>query len=382
MGVKIRVRRGVVHLVITFGGVRSEISTGLHTSSDRQQNKEVMATAEIMRSRKEVEIISHANGLEVNAQRVTLYDYCVQCQKDAGATSKMYKMLPYLQKFGGQTVLLSAVTHRWYEIFQTKMRDESGLGSAAAERYSCYLRQCLARAVRDSLLLTNPSKGIKHLSVAETDREPLTIEEVRLMLQTPYDRSSGRGKKMSLELISDIRKAFIFSCVTGLRIVDLTQLSWDKIDLGRRQLGKVQQKTKSTVWVPLNSDAYAILDDGETHAPEEKVFPRLSLTRTTTNRYITGWAHAAGITKHVTWHIARYTDATLLFDSGADLYTVQKLLGHKKIQTTQHYARISDQKKRDAVDSLPSLDDVGHKKDGSIAAPVSESSSEDFKFKF
>ena len=61
------------------------------------------------------------------------------------------------------------------------------------------------------------------------------------------------------------------------------------------------------------------------------------------------WAAAAGITKHVTFHTARHTFATMMLTLGADLYTTSKLLGHTNIQTTQIYAKIVDSKKKEAV---------------------------------
>jgi site-specific recombinase XerD len=55
-------------------------------------------------------------------------------------------------------------------------------------------------------------------------------------------------------------------------------------------------------------------------------------------------------------HLARHSFATLSLTQGADLYTVSKLLGHKKIQTTQIYGKVIDEKKRQAVDALPQLE--------------------------
>ncbi|MDR3046299.1 MAG: tyrosine-type recombinase/integrase [Bacteroidales bacterium] len=67
------------------------------------------------------------------------------------------------------------------------------------------------------------------------------------------------------------------------------------------------------------------------------------------------WLAKAGITKKITFHSSRHTFAVMLLTYGADLYTVQKLLGHTDIQTTQIYAKIVDAKKRDAVNRLPSI---------------------------
>ena len=61
----------------------------------------------------------------------------------------------------------------------------------------------------------------------------------------------------------------------------------------------------------------------------------------------------AGISKHVTFHSARHTHATMMLTLGADLYTVSKLLGHNRVTTTQIYGDIIDRKKREAVTLIP-----------------------------
>ena len=73
------------------------------------------------------------------------------------------------------------------------------------------------------------------------------------------------------------------------------------------------------------------------------------------NAHVRQLAAAAGINKHVTFHTARHTFATLLLTKGADLYTTSKLLGHTDISTTQIYAKIVDAKKREAVELLDNM---------------------------
>lgn len=74
-----------------------------------------------------------------------------------------------------------------------------------------------------------------------------------------------------------------------------------------------------------------------------------------TSKLLKRWTQTAGLRKHVTFHMARHTFATLGITYGAELYTISKLLGHSNIRITQIYADIISQKKREAVDSIPPI---------------------------
>lgn len=60
----------------------------------------------------------------------------------------------------------------------------------------------------------------------------------------------------------------------------------------------------------------------------------------------------AGITKHVTFHCARHTYATLQLTLGTDIYTVSKLLGHRHLKTTEIYAKVIDERKQQAANKI------------------------------
>ena len=74
-------------------------------------------------------------------------------------------------------------------------------------------------------------------------------------------------------------------------------------------------------------------------------------------KLLINWAKDAGVIKHISFHVARHTHATMMLTLGADLYTVSKLLGHKNIATTQIYAKIVDKKKEEAISLIPNLTD-------------------------
>ena len=72
----------------------------------------------------------------------------------------------------------------------------------------------------------------------------------------------------------------------------------------------------------------------------------------TVEAYIKVWSEFAQIDKHVTFHTSRHTFSVNILAHGGDIYTLQKLLGHKNIATTQIYAEILGINKRKAVDLL------------------------------
>ena len=349
MGVTIRIRGDIIHLIYRIGGRRFEETTGLHISTIPEQNKDVMSLAEVLRSKKELELVRGFNGIDPAESRMCLYDYVAKC---AGLTHvAIGKVLPFLDRFGGKAIKLSSVTTRWFEDFQNRMRYDSGLKSPhTQEKYCCFVRQCLKKAVRDGILVRDPSSGIKHIPVPDSKKEFLSADEVRRMALTEYTTNGSMDKGLQ----DEIRRAFLFGCLTGFRVSDLIQLKWDSIDFERMEITKRQQKTKRLVIVPVKQSTLDLLGTKADNT-ESLIFPLLAKTKTKTNRYILAWARAAGIRKNVTWHTARHTDATLLLESGTDLYTVMRLLGHTKIQTTMQYAVVSDKKKREAVRNLPEL---------------------------
>ncbi len=99
--------------------------------------------------------------------------------------------------------------------------------------------------------------------------------------------------------------------------------------------------------MPLSVDAFSLL--GERAGDSEKIFKDLNYYQT---KYISDWTIKAGIMRKITFHCFRHTFATLQVTFGTDIYTIQKLLGHKNIQTTQIYAKIIDEKRREAVDKI------------------------------
>ncbi|MCK4358334.1 MAG: integrase catalytic domain-containing protein, partial [Candidatus Cloacimonetes bacterium] len=137
----------------------------------------------------------------------------------------------------------------------------------------------------------------------------------------------------------------------GLRISDIRSLTFNKIKDG--YLAYRQTKTTSPERIKLSPNALEILKEQKQLVNENKIFNLKS------KEYIfyklREWIEKAGIKKHITFHCARHTFATLCLTYDIDLFTVSKLLGHQDIKTTQIYAKLIDKKKDEAIDKLPNL---------------------------
>jgi integrase len=152
--------------------------------------------------------------------------------------------------------------------------------------------------------------------------------------------------------------AYLFSCYCGLRIGDIENLRWGDIaqDGSQWRIQIVMRKTGNPLYLPLSKQALKWMPERGDAADGDFVFDGLPV-RQHANRIIREWAEDAGITKHLSYHTARHTFATMMLTLGADLYTTSKLLGHTKVATTEIYAKIVNSKKDEAVNLVDKVFD-------------------------
>ena len=161
--------------------------------------------------------------------------------------------------------------------------------------------------------------------------------------------SSTSSYNSSLPLLKD---AFIFSSLSGLRWSDVQKMIWSEIQHSNEMGWYIrfrQQKTKGVETLPISDQARKILGDED--EPEERVFKGLKYS-SWHNVKLQQWMMRAGVSKTISFHCARHTYATLQLTLGTDIYTVSKLLGHKELKTTQIYAKVIDEKKREAANKI------------------------------
>jgi integrase len=347
MGVKIRINRGKFYLDIHVNGKRTWESLHLSVSTDKKQNKEIMRLAEICRSKREAQIMSGEWGLldPIEGKR-SLYSYMEELGKTRDKKEQVNKVLKYLKEYQGGNIAIGQVTEKWIEDFQTYLLKETGLSKTTASRYSSAIRFALRKAVRDRVIPRNPAEGVRAIPIPESDKVFLTSGEIQRLANVDLGGILG----------AEIKRAFLFGCFTGLRISDLKSLAWGDIIREPLQIAKRQEKTERKVFIPFHATAWGIINDGAIHNHKEIIFPELTKTRTNTNQYLTAWAERAGLDKRIGWHTARHTFATLTLESGADFFTVSKLLGHTKTATTAVYTKATDKLRREAVNALPEIE--------------------------
>ena len=208
--------------------------------------------------------------------------------------------------------------------------------------YWSTFRAVLHTAYRDHKIQENPNGFLDKIETIPTEKEHLAQTELVTLAQTPCEEPV-------------FARAFLFSCLTGLRKSDIKSLTWQKIQPygdGGMYITVRMQKTKQLVNNPISDEALELIGYND-HLGDDRsnlVFEGFKdkMTQTTLKK----WLKAAGITKHITFHCARHTFGSLQVDAGTGIYTVQHMLGHKNVETTQIYANMSDEGKRESVNRI------------------------------
>lgn len=207
-----------------------------------------------------------------------------------------------------------------------------------ASTYFSIFKAGLHQAFIDGYITVDIAAKAKNIAYSDKQREYLTIDELNTLAATPCDRPI-------------MKRASLFSALTGMRHSDIQKLKWKEIikDGEHYRILFTQQKTKGVQYMPISDQAYQLC--GERGEPDRLVFEGLQ-DPSWINKPLERWIKAAGITKHITFHCFRHTYATLQLTNGTDIYTVSKMLGHTKVTTTQIYAKIVDEKKEQAADTI------------------------------
>ena len=341
---KVRIKRGVYYLDIYHHGVRRWECLHLARTGTPALDREMEKLAEICRAKRELQLVSgEYQVLDTVGGDAPLYDYIVGIRKGKTSKHNYDTLLSHLGKMpGGREIKLRQVSEAWLMEWRRYLR-EKGLARSSQSTYDNVLRAVLNQAERERRIMINPCKAVKCINADVEIKDILTTDDLEKLIATPVPARRVRIKGLPEEA----KRAFLFACWTGLRISDLRILEWRSLEQDRIKL--VMRKTKKIIEVPLHPMAMVQLEANN----DRLVFPLVSRAHGNLIKYFRKWAQAAGVEKHIGWHTARRTFATLAVESGVDQYIISKLLGHTNIRQTAVYSQVPITTKRAAVAKLP-----------------------------
>lgn len=332
--------------------------------ADKEKNRETLQLAEAIKSKRIVELRNGEFGFKSEYATDTLfYDYYkMLCEKRLGKPESRgnwgnwYSCLHHLRIYEKwEKITFAEITPEWVQGFKdyleykaiawahdTRQRTKERLLSRNSKvSYFNKLRACLNQAFEDRIIPYNPCRGVEGFKAEEGTRMYLTLDELRKLVNTECEYEG-------------VKRAFLFSCLTGLRRSDILKLKWSEV-FQQGDFTRIifrQKKTNGQEYLDITEQAAELM--GERGKPDDAVFIDV-MTPDTTNRVIQCWVLRAGIDKKISFHCGRHTFAVMMLDLGTDIYTVSKLLGHRELSTTQIYAKVLDKNKQAAVQRIPTI---------------------------
>jgi len=286
---------------------------------------------------------SLGDGAAVSKPVVSLLEYARGYYAASGVKEKTrdcYRLMcRHLEAYGDKA--MDEVTTEYLQGFVSHLQGH-GLQVGTVRLYFQKLTCVLHEAYRDGLFDDRVLQRVRLPRRERRKRSFLTEAELGRLSRTPLGGDSG-----------NIQDMFMFSCLTGLRFGDVERLSWrDVRHIGRETVLEYrQQKTGVCERLPLCPAAEEILKGRKRR--DGLVFTRETNQRA--NAVIKRWCRAARIKKTVTYHTSRHTFCVLLLTKGVPIYTVQRLMGHSDIATTNIYADLLNRTKAKAVCKLPAI---------------------------
>ena len=320
------------------------------TKGQKDDNKKTLALAEAIRSKRHLEIQNGIYGFQdkgkMKGSFIRYVEYLSEKRKGSeGNYGNWESALKHLRKFVKFDITFAQIDKRWLDDFKEYLQKEALtpaeqlLSQNSASSYYNKIRAALKQAYKEGIIHRNPADETEGIKPGEPEREFLTLEELQAIAKEECE-------------IPVLKRAFIFSALTGLRWSDIQKMKWSEVQYSN-EIGHyirfTQKKTKGAETLPISEQAFELL--GSRTSSDERVFVGLKYSAWH-NLRLQQWVMKAGISKTITFHCARHTFATLQLTLGTDIYTVSKLLGHRDLKTTQIYAKIIDERKKEAANKI------------------------------
>ncbi len=249
------------------------------------------------------------------------------------------RFLDYLRKKGIQE--MPSVSKFDVRAFLLALKKQ-GLSAKTVVRNLVAIRTLFQFLIREGILETNPIEELESPKIAKTLPEILTLKEVEQLLEQPNPQTpiAIRDRAM-LEVLY----------ATGMRVSELTQLPINQVNLEGGYVLVFGKGSKERI-IPLGSEAMKwvalYLKAARERLAKRKESPFLFINRSGKGmsrqqfwKNIKAYGRRAGIRKRITPHLLRHSFASHLLERGADLRSVQMMLGHVDISTTQIYTHVT-----------------------------------------
>ena len=232
--------------------------------------------------------------------------------------------------------------------FLAHLKEKEFLRSTVSRKLAC-LKSFFKYLTREGLIEGNPAGGIATPKRERRLPSYLEVKEIEGLLE------ATKGLSWEMKRDSAILETLYSS---GIRVSELMGLNLEDIDL-LSSLIRVRGKGKKERIVPIGSCANTAIKeylDASQISPSEKLIPlflnrrKTRLTDRSVRRVILKCAKRAALKKGISPHTLRHSFATHLLDRGADLRSVQELLGHANLSTTQIYTHVSAKRLKEAYD--------------------------------
>jgi site-specific recombinase XerD len=247
--------------------------------------------------------------------------------------------IEFLQwKYKVSDIEINKIDHAFVTDYEFWLRSVRNCANNTAVKYIKNFNKIIKLCLANDWLDKNPFANYKS-KVKEVERVYLSEEEIQNII----------NKDFKTERLSLVRDIFLFSCFTGLAYIDVKNLTKSHISIGidgDKWIFTHRQKTETASKIPILPVTQMIIDKYANHPKsnnEDRLLP--ILTNQKMNAYLKEIAGVCEIEKELTFHIARHTFATTItLTNGVPIESVSKMLGHKNLRTTQHYAKVLDKK--------------------------------------
>ena len=309
--------------------------------TDREENKKKLQQAEAIKAARANELEANNYSMVSDAGKKTIITVWMQSFVDGYSKKDKRNMQGALNRFSDYLTSVSLIGLTFGNLTALLIEDfinyleANSTGEGASSYYSRF-KKMTKHAYRKKLLKENVLDSVERKVKGKAKKkDALTIDELKTLAATETESS-------------EVRRAFLFCCVTGLRWCDVKLLKWKNIKMDSKKMEVTQTKTEETVSTPLNETAIKLL--GNVGKADKNVFMLPSANGA--NKTLKAWVKRAKIGKAITWHNARHSFGTNLIFNDVDVLTASKLLGHTSMKHTQRYVKAAEEMKQVATDKI------------------------------